>query len=83
MIYNCYSRSRICLKRSRLSPATSATGTPAGVGALRQPFPTDCSRSATWLTIWIHGIGTLGDAVVEAPEGYLAPEIYAAAAWVH
>jgi hypothetical protein len=35
------------------------------------------------VTIWIQGIGTLGNAVVEEPDGYLAPEINAEAAWVH
>jgi 2-keto-4-pentenoate hydratase/2-oxohepta-3-ene-1,7-dioic acid hydratase in catechol pathway len=59
-----------------------ATGTPAGIGAVRQPFPEGLLKVGDVVRIQIDGIGELRNAVVEEPEGYLAPDIEAEAAWV-
>jgi 2-keto-4-pentenoate hydratase/2-oxohepta-3-ene-1,7-dioic acid hydratase in catechol pathway len=59
-----------------------ATGTPAGVGALRQPFPEGLLEVGDVVSVQIDGIGELRNTVVEEPEGYLVPELDAAVAEV-
>ena len=59
-----------------------ATGTPAGIGAVRQPFPEGLLKVGDVVRIEIDGIGELVNTVVEEPEGYLAPKTEARAAWV-
>ena len=85
MIYNCFEQVAHVSEAFTLEPGDVATGAPAGVGVgvLRQPFPDGLLKVGDVVTIWIQGIGTLGNAVVEEPDGYLAPEIDAEAAWVH
>ena len=82
MIYNCFEQVAHLSEAFTLEPGDVATGTPALVGALRQPFPDGLLKVGDVVTIWIHVIGMLGDAVVEEPDGYPAPEIDAEAAWV-
>jgi 2-keto-4-pentenoate hydratase/2-oxohepta-3-ene-1,7-dioic acid hydratase in catechol pathway len=82
MIYNCFEQVAHVSEAFTSEPGDVSTGTPAGVGALRQPFPDGLLKVGDVVTIWIQGIGTLGNAVVEEPDGYLAPEIDAEAAWV-
>jgi 2-keto-4-pentenoate hydratase/2-oxohepta-3-ene-1,7-dioic acid hydratase in catechol pathway len=50
-----------------------ATGTPAGVGAVRQPFPEGLLKVGDVVRIEIDGIGALANTVVEEPQGYVAP----------
>jgi 2-keto-4-pentenoate hydratase/2-oxohepta-3-ene-1,7-dioic acid hydratase in catechol pathway len=59
-----------------------ATGTLAGVSALRQPLPEGMLKLGDVVRIEIEGIGELRDTVAEEPDGYLAPETEAKAAWV-
>ena len=48
MIYDCYQQVAHLSEAFTLEPGdVIATGTPAGIGAVRQPFPEGCSRSAT------------------------------------
>ncbi len=49
---------------------------------MRQPFPEGLLKVGDVVRIEIEGIGELRNAVVEEPEGYLAPDIEAEAAWV-
>jgi len=50
-----------------------ATGTPAGIGAVRQPFPEGLLKVGDVTRIEIEGIGRLSNTVVEEPASYLAP----------
>jgi 2-keto-4-pentenoate hydratase/2-oxohepta-3-ene-1,7-dioic acid hydratase in catechol pathway len=59
-----------------------ATGTPAGVGAARQPFPEGLLKVGDVARIEIVGIGELENTVVEEPQGYVAPEAEDAVVWV-
>ena len=58
-----------------------ATGTPAGIGAVRQPFPDGLLKVGDVVRVEIEGIGELQNTVVEEPDGYLAPEAEAEFAW--
>ena len=51
-----------------------ATGTPAGVGAARQPFPEGLLKVGDVVRVEIDGIGVLENTVVEEPDGYFAPD---------
>ena len=63
------------------STSLIATGTPAGIGAVRQPFPEGLLKTGDVVRVQIDGIGELCNTVVEEPEGYLAPETEVEAAW--
>jgi protein involved in polysaccharide export with SLBB domain len=52
------------------------------VGAARQPFPEGRLKVGDVVRIEIDGIGELENAVVEDPQGYLAPEAEDAVVWV-
>ena len=58
-----------------------ATGTPAGIGAVRQPFPEGLLKVGDVVRVEIDGIGELRNTIIEEPEGYLAPPRDAEAAW--
>jgi 2-keto-4-pentenoate hydratase/2-oxohepta-3-ene-1,7-dioic acid hydratase in catechol pathway len=58
-----------------------ATGTPAGIGAVRQPFPEGLLKVGDVVRVEIEGIGSISNTVVEEPEGYLAPQTEGEAAW--
>ena len=60
-----------------------ATGTPAGVGAARQPFPEGLLKVGDVVRIEIDGIGALTNTVVEEPEGFVVAEAQDTAAWAH
>ncbi len=51
-----------------------ATGTPAGIGAVRQPFPGGLLKVGDVVRVQIDGIGELRNTIVEEPDGYLAPQ---------
>jgi 2-keto-4-pentenoate hydratase/2-oxohepta-3-ene-1,7-dioic acid hydratase in catechol pathway len=59
-----------------------ATGTPVGIGAVRQPFPEGLLNVGDVMRVQIAGIGELVNTVVAEPEGYLAPESEPETAWV-
>ena len=84
MIYNCFQQvAQLSGAFTLKSGDVIATGTPAGVGALRQPFPEGLLKVGDVVRIEIEGIGELRNTVAEDPDGYLAPETEAKAAWVH
>ncbi len=83
MIYDCYEQVAHLSQAFTLEPGdVIATGTPAGIGAVRQPFPQGLLSVGDAVRIEIEGIGELRNSVVEEPEGYLAPEAHAEEAWV-
>ncbi len=49
-----------------------ATGTPAGIGAVRQPFPEGLLKVGDTVRVEIEGMGTLENTVVAEPEGFFA-----------
>jgi 2-keto-4-pentenoate hydratase/2-oxohepta-3-ene-1,7-dioic acid hydratase in catechol pathway len=76
MIFNCYQQVAHLSEAFTLEPGdVIATGTPAGVGAARQPFPEGLLKVGDVVRIEIDGIGALQNTVVEEPDGYLAPEV--------
>jgi 2-keto-4-pentenoate hydratase/2-oxohepta-3-ene-1,7-dioic acid hydratase in catechol pathway len=82
MIYNCYQQVAHLSQAFTLEPGdVIATGTPAGIGAVRQPFPEGLLKTGDVVRVQIDGIGELCNTVVEEPEGYLAPETEVEAAW--
>src|SRR6478672_482067 len=74
MVFNCFQQVSHLSEAFTLQPGdVIATGTPAGVGAARQPFPEGLLKVGDVVRIEIDGIGWLENAVVKEPEGYLAP----------
>ena len=83
MIYDCYEQVAHLSEAFTLEPGdVIATGTPAGIGAVRQPFPEGLLKVGDVVRVHIDGIGELVNTVVAEPEGYLAPESEVQAAWV-
>jgi 2-keto-4-pentenoate hydratase/2-oxohepta-3-ene-1,7-dioic acid hydratase in catechol pathway len=75
MIYDCYQQVAHLSQSFTLEPGdVIATGTPAGIGAVRQPFPEGLLKVGDVVRIEIEGIGELRNTVVAEPEDYLAPE---------
>ena len=84
MIYDCFEQVAHLSTAFTLEPGdVIATGTPAGIGAVRQPFPEGLLKVGDVVRIEIEGIGELRNTVVEEPDGYLAPEAEVEAAWAH
>jgi 2-keto-4-pentenoate hydratase/2-oxohepta-3-ene-1,7-dioic acid hydratase in catechol pathway len=82
MIYNCYQQVAHLSEAFTLQPGdVIATGTPAGIGAARQPFPDGLLQVGDVVRVEIPGIGQLCNTVVEEPDGYLAPETEMEATW--
>jgi 2-keto-4-pentenoate hydratase/2-oxohepta-3-ene-1,7-dioic acid hydratase in catechol pathway len=84
MIYDSYQQVAHLSEAFTLEPGdVIATGTPAGIGAVRQPFPEGLLKVGDVVRIAIEGIGELRNTVVEEPEDYMVPaaEEAAAAAW--
>ena len=82
MIYDCYQQVAHLTQAFTLEPGdVIATGTPAGIGAVRQPFPDGLLKVGDVVRVEIEGIGELRNTVVEEPDGYLAPEVEAEFAW--
>jgi 2-keto-4-pentenoate hydratase/2-oxohepta-3-ene-1,7-dioic acid hydratase in catechol pathway len=83
MIYTCHQQVAHLSEAFTLEPGdVIATGTPAGIGAVRQPFPEGLLKVGDVVRVAIDGIGELRNTVVEEPAGYLAPELDAAVAEV-
>jgi 2-keto-4-pentenoate hydratase/2-oxohepta-3-ene-1,7-dioic acid hydratase in catechol pathway len=82
MIFNCFEQVAHLSEAFTLEPGdVIATGTPAGVGAVRQPFPEGLLKVGDVVRIEIDGIGELENTVVEEPEGFIVPESEDAVAW--
>ncbi|HTP23765.1 MAG TPA: fumarylacetoacetate hydrolase family protein [Solirubrobacteraceae bacterium] len=82
MIYNCFQQIAHLSAAFTLEPGdVIATGTPAGIGAARQPFPQGLLKVGDVVRVEIDGIGELSNTVVEEPEEYLAPETEVETAW--
>jgi 2-keto-4-pentenoate hydratase/2-oxohepta-3-ene-1,7-dioic acid hydratase in catechol pathway len=82
MIYNCFEQVAHLSQAFTLEPGdVIAIGTPAGVGALRQPFPQGLLKVGDVVRVEIEGIGELRNTVVEEPDHYLAPETDLVTAW--
>ena len=81
MIFNCFQQVTHLSEAFTLEPGdVIATGTPAGIGAAREPFPEGLLKVGDVVRIEIDGIGVLRNTIVEEPDGYLAPDAYAEAA---
>jgi 2-keto-4-pentenoate hydratase/2-oxohepta-3-ene-1,7-dioic acid hydratase in catechol pathway len=75
MVFNCFEQISHLSEAFTLEPGdVIATGTPAGVGAARQPFPEGLLKVGDEVRVEIDGIGELVNTVVPEPDGYLAPE---------
>jgi len=82
MIYNCYQPVAHLSEAFTLEPGdVIATGTPAGIGALRQPFPQGLLKVGDVVRVEIDGIGEVRNTVVEEPQDYLAPETEVEVTW--
>jgi 2-keto-4-pentenoate hydratase/2-oxohepta-3-ene-1,7-dioic acid hydratase in catechol pathway len=82
MIYSCFQQVAHLSEAFTLEPGdVIATGTPAGIGAVRQPFPEGLLKVGDVVRVEIDGIGVLTNTVVDEPEGYLAPEPDVEPAW--
>ncbi|MGA9875141.1 MAG: fumarylacetoacetate hydrolase family protein [Solirubrobacteraceae bacterium] len=76
MIFNCFEQVAHLSEAFTLEPGdVIATGTPAGIGAVRQPFPEGLLKVGDVVRVEIDGIGDLRNTVVEEPDGYLAPPV--------
>jgi 2-keto-4-pentenoate hydratase/2-oxohepta-3-ene-1,7-dioic acid hydratase in catechol pathway len=75
MIYDCFQQVAHLSQAFTLEPGdVIATGTPAGIGAVRQPFPEGLLKVGDTVRVEIEGIGSLENTVVEEPEGFLVEE---------
>jgi 2-keto-4-pentenoate hydratase/2-oxohepta-3-ene-1,7-dioic acid hydratase in catechol pathway len=75
MVFDCFEQIAHLSEAFTLEPGdVIATGTPAGVGAARQPFPEGLLKVGDVVRIEIDGIGALTNTVVEEPEGFVVPE---------
>ena len=81
MIFDCFQQVAHLSTAFTLEPGdVIATGTPAGIGAVRQPFPDGLLQVGDVVRIQIDGIGELRNTVVDEPDGYLAPALETEAA---
>jgi 2-keto-4-pentenoate hydratase/2-oxohepta-3-ene-1,7-dioic acid hydratase in catechol pathway len=72
MIYGCFQQVAHLTEAFTLEPGdVIATGTPAGIGAVRQPFPQGLLKVGDTVRVQIEGIGSLENTVVEEPKGFL------------
>jgi 2-keto-4-pentenoate hydratase/2-oxohepta-3-ene-1,7-dioic acid hydratase in catechol pathway len=83
MIFNCFQQVAHLSQAFTLEPGdVIATGTPAGIGAVRQPFPDGLLKVSDTVRVEIDGIGELENTVIDEPHGFAAAETEEAAAWV-
>jgi 2-keto-4-pentenoate hydratase/2-oxohepta-3-ene-1,7-dioic acid hydratase in catechol pathway len=75
MIYDCFQQVAHLSEAFTLEAGdVIATGTPAGIGAVRQPFPEGLLKVGDVVRVEIDGIGELRNTVVEEPDRYVVPE---------
>jgi 2-keto-4-pentenoate hydratase/2-oxohepta-3-ene-1,7-dioic acid hydratase in catechol pathway len=83
MIYDCFQQVAHLSDAFTLEPGdVIATGTPAGVGAARDPFPEGLLKVGDVVRVEIERIGELRNTVVAEPEGYQAAPSDAQAPWL-
>lgn len=83
MIYDCYQQIAHLSQAFTLEPGdVIATGTPAGIGAVRQPFPSGLLKVGDVVRVAIERIGELRNTIVAEPHGYLAPALEPDATWM-
>jgi 2-keto-4-pentenoate hydratase/2-oxohepta-3-ene-1,7-dioic acid hydratase in catechol pathway len=81
MIYDCFQQVAHLSEAFTLEPGdVIATGTPAGIGAVRQPFPEGLLKVGDAVRVEIDRIGSLTNTVIEEPEGFVAAPTEAATA---
>jgi 2-keto-4-pentenoate hydratase/2-oxohepta-3-ene-1,7-dioic acid hydratase in catechol pathway len=74
MVFNCFEQVAHLSEAFTLEPGdVIATGTPAGVGAARQPFPEGLLKVGDVVRVEIEGIGELENTVVNEPDGFVLP----------
>jgi 2-keto-4-pentenoate hydratase/2-oxohepta-3-ene-1,7-dioic acid hydratase in catechol pathway len=72
MVYDCWQQVAHLSQAFTLEPGdVIATGTPAGIGATRQPFPEGLLKVGDVVRVQIDGIGELRNTVVPEPEGFV------------
>jgi 2-keto-4-pentenoate hydratase/2-oxohepta-3-ene-1,7-dioic acid hydratase in catechol pathway len=82
MIYDCFQQVAQLSEAFTLEPGdVVATGTPAGIGAVRQPFPEGLLKVGETVRVEIEGIGTLENTVIEEPEGFVVEATDEVPAW--
>jgi 2-keto-4-pentenoate hydratase/2-oxohepta-3-ene-1,7-dioic acid hydratase in catechol pathway len=83
MIYDCFQQVAHLSQAFTLEPGdVIATGTPAGIGAVRQPFPEGLLKVGDTVRVEIDRIGSLENTVIEEPEGFVVEEMEEGPAWV-
>ena len=84
MIIDCFQQVAHLSQAFTLEPGdVIATGTPAGVGAVVQPFPEGLLKAGDEVRVEIDGIGTLANTVVDEPEGFVAADAEAELSWAN
>ena len=82
MIFDCFQQVAHLSEGFTLEPGdVIATGTPAGIGAVRQPFPEGLLKVGDTVRVEIEGIGTLENSVVEEPDTFVVTEAEEEPAW--
>jgi 2-keto-4-pentenoate hydratase/2-oxohepta-3-ene-1,7-dioic acid hydratase in catechol pathway len=72
MVYDCFQQVAHLSDAFTLEPGdVIATGTPAGIGAVRQPFPEGLLHVGDVVRVEIEGIGELENTVIAEPEGFV------------
>ena len=85
MIYGCFEQVAHLSEAFTLEPGdVIATGTPAGIGAVRQPFPEGLLKVGDNVRVEIEGVGVLENTVIDEPDRFVAAaeEAEEAPAWM-